>query len=191
MRRGLIAGLAALALVSAGCGGDDDGGEALSDDEYAERFTEICSGFYDEVLEVVEDSTVEGPDDFEGIAEVAQETQEPAQEAADELADLQPPDEIEDEAQELVDNFQERVDLLDDTLDAAEGEDEDELQELTEQSDDLQAEFDELARNDDGPNFPNSLIEAFETEDGEDYVIVVSGFFGSTGRFEVMVDPSL
>ena len=41
--------------------------------------------------------------------------------------------------------------------------------------------------DDSGPEALDSLIEDFEAEDGEDYLIAVTGFGGSTGEFELSV----
>jgi len=45
----------------------------------------------------------------------------------------------------------------------------------------------EVARDDDGGGYPNSLISDFDAEDGEDFLVVVSGFTASTGEFELSI----
>jgi hypothetical protein len=85
MRR-LVAGLAVVGLLmAAGCGGDDD------DSTSSESIEEFCDGF-NEVNEQFSNIDVTDPDALE--------------EALDMLRDLDPPEEIADEYQTVLNGFQ-------------------------------------------------------------------------------------
>jgi hypothetical protein len=86
MRR-LVAGLAVVGLLmAAGCGGDDD-----DDSTSSESIEEFCDGF-NEVNEQFSNIDVTDPDALE--------------EALDMLRDLDPPEEIADEYQTVLNGFQ-------------------------------------------------------------------------------------
>src|SRR5215218_11055438 len=124
--------IAALALVGAGCGGDDGGSssndsdeeesssEPLDEDEFIEQFDESC-------LETQEDLSDISLTDLEELADNGSDAVEREDEGLADLEEITPPEDLQEDVDELLDVLQERRDLLEEAQAAAEDEDEDEV----------------------------------------------------------------
>jgi hypothetical protein len=124
------------ATLVAGCGGDD----RLTREEFVSEAEAICEEF-DQRVEDVPDA--ESADDVERYVD---EVRPVIEEGLDELRALQPPEELEEQWNELMDKNDEAVEVLDDFRQAAASADEARLQEISEEVSRQDAETDRLAR---------------------------------------------
>ena len=109
-KRGLPAMLVAVALIAAGCGGDDDDGEPLSADEYTTQISEILAPVGPELQEI--GGEISGLEDTQTdeIAAGLEETEGVLNDAISEIEALEPPEEAADAQEQLVSAMQGFVD---------------------------------------------------------------------------------
>jgi hypothetical protein len=124
------------AILVAGCGGDD----RLTREEFVSEAEAICEEF-DQRLEDVPEP--ESADDVERFADEARPVIE---DGLAELRALQPPEELEEQWNELMDKNDEALEVLDDLSQAAASADEARLQEISEEASRQDAETDRMAR---------------------------------------------
>ena|SRR5688572_3612980 len=113
----MVRRLTALAMVlavlatGAACGGDDDddgGGEALTEAEFIEQADQICADIEAEVDAQEPETDNPTPEEIE---EYIDDVVVPNfQDQIDQISDLNPPEEIQDEVDELIDAAQEALD---------------------------------------------------------------------------------
>jgi len=112
MRKMMLALLATVALVGAGCGGDDEEAEALTKAEFIEQGNAICA----EGNKEIEAAAQEFPDEpsESEVETFASDTLVPnIQEQIDGLRDLGPPEGDEDTVEEITSSAQEALDQVD------------------------------------------------------------------------------
>jgi hypothetical protein len=139
-----------LALVAVGCGGDDsssgdDGSsddeassEPLDEEEFLAQFDEVC-------IEVSEDlDDLAAPETNEELAEQAGEAIDIASQGIDDLSEITPPEDLQDTVDELLGVLEDRVELFEELQAAAEDDDDDAIEELSDDNADLESEVDEL-----------------------------------------------
>lgn len=126
-------------LGAAACGGG--GGDRLSREELVEQGDAICVDFENRVEEVQE------PQDEGDIARYIDEVRPIVEEGADELDDLNPPEDLEDDYNRWIELNREGLDSFDELSSAAEEGDEQRMQEITADLDGKQAEADRLAES--------------------------------------------
>jgi hypothetical protein len=129
-RLAVVVGVAGLAI--AGCG--DDGGDALSEEEFVEQANEICAEGEAELQEAgaaLDDPTSEDVAEFAGVYE------ENVSDQIDELDDLEAPESIADDVDAVLTDAREAledaVQLLHDDPEAAFAEEEDPFADVNEQ----------------------------------------------------------
>ena len=131
-RLALIA-LVLLVTISA-CGG---GGDPLTAGEYRQEAGAICA----ETQELLDAVSLEGGD----VAGYFEETIPIAEDRRDRLDDLEPPEELEEAHDELIDRLDEIIETAGDLRDAAESGDSEGVQEATGRGQELQRELDAAA----------------------------------------------
>ena len=124
------------AILVAGCGGDD----RLTREEFISEADAICEEF-DQRLEDVPEP--ESADDVERFADEARPVIE---DGLAELRAFQPPEELEEQWNELMDKNDDALEMLDDLSQAAASADEARIQELSEEASRQDAETDRMAR---------------------------------------------
>ncbi len=124
------------AILVAGCGGDD----RLTREEFVSEADAVCEEF-DQRLEDVPGA--ESADDVERFVDEARPVIE---DGLDELRALQPPEELEEQWNAIMDNNDDALELLDDLSQAAASADEARIQELSEEASRKDAETDRMAQ---------------------------------------------
>ena len=110
MRAAVLVVTAALAL--AGCGDDDDGGPSRED------FIAEADALCERLNERVEQVNQTQPTNLEELREVLDEGLEVTDEGLEEFEQLEPPEEIEDEVDEFLDEAREQREVLEDAREA-------------------------------------------------------------------------
>jgi hypothetical protein len=123
-------------VLVAGCGGDD----RLSREEFVSEAEAIC----DEFDQRVED--VDEPQSAEDVERYVNEVRPVIEDGLDELRELQPPEELEEQWDELVARNDESLEVLDDLSQAAADGDEARLQEISDEASRQDNETDRIAR---------------------------------------------
>jgi hypothetical protein len=118
----LLLAVVAVALVAAGCGGDDDDGEALTKNEFIAQGDENCARA-DAELEAAEREAFSGGEPSSAEAErfVTDDLLPNIQGQIDFLRNLNPPEADQDQVNEILDTAQEGVDGLEENPDEIEG----------------------------------------------------------------------
>jgi predicted nuclease with TOPRIM domain len=111
----------ATGLAAAGCGG---GGDRLTREELIQEADATCQDFDQRVEEIDEPQSVE---DIEGYL---QEVRPIVEEGTDELDALEPPEELEDEYNQWIEETRSAVDRFDELEEAAASGDEQRIQEV-------------------------------------------------------------
>jgi hypothetical protein len=128
-------GLGLLIFVS-GCGGDD----GLTREEFISEAEAICEEFDQRVGEVNE------PASADDVERYVNEVRPVVENGLNELTELQPPEELEEQWNELVAMNDESLEALDDLSQAAANRDEARLQEIVEEASRRDSESDSIAR---------------------------------------------
>jgi hypothetical protein len=128
-------GVTAATLV-AGCGGDD----RLTREEFVSEADAICEEFDQRLDDVPE------PESADDVERFADEARPVIEDGLAELRALQPPEELEEQWNELMDKNDEALEVLDDLSQAAASADEARLQEISEEASRQDAETDRMAR---------------------------------------------
>jgi len=134
-----VAGLASLGVAA--CGDDDDGGDALTQEEFVDQGNQICSDGNDELDAAFADL----PDDAEPtpdqISEFADTFEENVSGQIDAIDDLVPPDDIADDVDEILadarDDLDTFVTLIRDDPEAAFAQEEDPFADVSERLTDI------------------------------------------------------
>jgi hypothetical protein len=127
----------AMGLAAAGCGG---GGDKLTRDELVEEADATCAEFDRRVEDVRE------PESLEDIEGYLQEIRPIVEEGTDELAALEPPEELADEYDEWIEATRSGVDRFDELEEAAASGDEQRIQEVLQSLGEGGEEADRLAQ---------------------------------------------
>jgi hypothetical protein len=135
LRACAVPGVAALVLAAA-CGGDD----GLSREEFVSEADAICQEFDQRVDDVEQPQS---PDDVERYVD---EVRPVIEDGLNELEGLQPPEEFEDQWNQLVARNDESLEALDDLRRAAANGDVERLQEISEEASRRDDESDRIAR---------------------------------------------
>lgn len=131
-----IAGAGVLFLAA--CGGD--GGERLSKDEWIEQADAICAQADEDVEALTE------PTQLDEIPEFTDTASEISRGALSDLRALQPPEEDQATVDEMLDLVKHQIEIGEQIGEAAEDGDQDEVQRLADESDPIESEADEKAR---------------------------------------------
>lgn len=135
--RSISALMAATALALAACGGGDDGGSALSEDDLVDELTDICEDAQRD-LQRLDDPTEDNYDDVGADAAKVYE------DVLEQLRALTPPEDLARDFGDFVDNIAEQLEQAEALADAGDfGEAEDALNEIA----DLAADQSELAQD--------------------------------------------
>jgi hypothetical protein len=126
----------AMGLAAAGCGGDD----RLTREQLVEEADATCADFDQRIEEIDEP---ESPEDIEGYV---QEIRPIVEEGTDELDALQPPEELEDEYDQWIQETRSAIDMLDELEEAAASGDEQRIQEVLQGAGEGGEEADRLAQ---------------------------------------------
>jgi len=126
----------AMGLAAAGCGGDD----RLTREELVEEADATCADFDQRIEEIDEP---ESPEDIEGYV---QEIRPIVEEGTDELDALQPPEELEDDYDQWIQETRSAIDMLDELEEAAASGDEQRIQEVLQGAGEGGEEADRLAQ---------------------------------------------
>ena len=110
----------AMGLAAAGCGG---GGDRLSRDELIEEADATCAEFDQRIEEVQE------PESLDDIERYVQEIRPIVEEGTDQLVDLEPPEELQDEYDDWIAATRSGVERLDEVEEAAASGDQQQIQE--------------------------------------------------------------
>jgi hypothetical protein len=124
------------AILVAGCGGDD----RLTREEFVSEADAICEEFDQRLDDVPE------PESADDVERFADEARPVIEDGLAELRALQPPEELEEQWNELMDKNDEALEVLDDLSQAAASADEARLQEISEEASRQDAETDRIAR---------------------------------------------
>ncbi len=136
-RSTLLLFLGAFALFAVGCGG---GGSELSEDEFIDEFDDVCGEVTDDLDAIeAEFADLEG-DDFDGAADLSEEAGEVLSDGIDELSGVDPPEDLQDELDELLGLLEDRADLWPDLAEAFEDEDEEAVLDLLDEVPELDAD---------------------------------------------------
>ena len=178
-RIGGLAVSAILILSLTACGDDDDVEDAFdAAEDLASDFDESDFSDLSDFGSDFSDFSDFGSDfDFGGVTDACAEA-----DGGDDISTGDSVDgEIEDSQEVVSYQFTGGGDTIDVAVDQA---DDSQLDPIVTICD---SDGEEVARDDDGGGFPNSLISDFDADDGEDYLIVVSAFAG-TGEYELAID---
>jgi hypothetical protein len=126
-----------LAMAAAGCGG---GGDRLTQEEFASQANAICQDFEQKIDDL---GAPENLDDIEGFADEAAEI---AGDGRDELAGLNPPEDLEADYARLLETLDEAIENIERIGDAAADGDEAEVQRIAEEGEAEDEDSDRLAR---------------------------------------------
>lgn len=127
----------AAALTAAGCGGGDD---RLSRDELASRADAICAKYEKELDKLAE------PQSIDEVTQLATDAKPIVEDGVDELDDLQPPEELEDEYDRWIAMNRDSVAAIDDLREAAADGDEARVQQVVREAEEKESEADDLAK---------------------------------------------
>jgi hypothetical protein len=127
----------AMGLAAAGCGGGDD---RLTSEELVEQADATCADFDQRIEEVDE------PESPEDIERYVQEIRPIVEEGTDELAELQPPEELEDEYDQWIQETRSAIDMFDELEEAAASGDEERIQEVLQSAGEGGEDADRLAQ---------------------------------------------
>jgi hypothetical protein len=126
----------AMGLAAAGCGGD---GDRLTREELIEEADATCADFDRQIEEVEE------PQSLDDVERYVQEVRPIVEDGTDELAELEPPEELQGEYDEWVEAMRSSVDRFDELEEAAASGDEQRIQEVFESAGEGGEETDRLA----------------------------------------------
>jgi hypothetical protein len=126
----------AMGLAAAGCGGDD----RLTREELVEEADATCADFDQRIEEVGE------PESPEDIERYVQEIRPIVEEGTDELDALEPPEELEDEYDQWIQETRSAIDMFDELEEAAASGDEQRIQEVLQGAGEGGEEADRLAQ---------------------------------------------
>jgi hypothetical protein len=126
-----------LAVIAAGCGGED----SLSEEDFLAQFDEICLEVSDDIQAIGEPATTEE------LAEQAGEAVDIASQGVEDLSELSPPEDLQDTVDELLEVLEQRVELFEDLQAAAEDDDNDAIESLAEDNAELESEVDGLGED--------------------------------------------
>jgi hypothetical protein len=130
------------ALALAGCGGDGSGGgDRLSAREFRDQANAICADLAADLEALGEGDTV--PE----LTEQLEQGRERFEEALADLRDLQPPEDLEEDYDRLLETGDDAVELIDQMQQAAEDEDFEEVQRIAEEGEQQDEASDEIARD--------------------------------------------
>ena len=140
MRAGGVVALLGAALVLAGCGGEDGGGQ-LSAEELRSQADAICARYDDEFNALGEPTSADELDAFldDAIPLVEEQTNE--------LEELDPPDELADDWNRAMAVQREGLANVRALQDAVQNGDATQIQELLAKAESIRAESDQLARD--------------------------------------------
>jgi len=127
----------ALGLLAAGCGGGDAG--KLSKEEYVSKLNAICADFNAKQKEIGV------PQSIPEVAEKGPEIIDEFDKALDKVKDLEPPDEIADQANRFIELTDQQRDLVQELIDAAKDNDAARLREIGSKIEPIDAEADQIA----------------------------------------------
>jgi len=127
----------AMGLVAAGCGG---GSGRLTREELIEEADATCAEFDRQIEDVQE------PESLDDIERYVQEIRPIVEEGTNELDDLEPPEELEDEYDDWIEATRSAVDRFDELEEAAASGDEQRIQEVLEGGAEGGEEADRLAQ---------------------------------------------
>jgi hypothetical protein len=113
----------AICLAAAGCGG---GGDGLTREELIEEADATCAEFDQQIEDVAE------PESLDDIERYIQEIRPIVEEGTDELDELEPPEELEDEYNDWIEATRSGVEQFDELEEAAASGDEQRIQEVFE-----------------------------------------------------------
>lgn len=127
----------AMGLAAAGCGGGDD---RLTREELVEQADATCADFDQRIEEIDE------PKSPEDIERYVQEIRPIVEEGTDELDSLQPPEELEDDYDQWIQETRSAIDMFDELEEAAASGDEQRIQEVLQGAGEGGEEADRLAQ---------------------------------------------
>jgi hypothetical protein len=128
------------ALLTAGCGGGDGDGDRLSRDELIAEADAICAKYQEQL------DALATPESLEDIERLAEEGKPIVEEGVNELKALEPPEDLEDEWDELMEHNDASVALIDELSAAATSGDLARVQEIADEAQRQDEETDQLAR---------------------------------------------
>jgi hypothetical protein len=130
--RSLAASLAAAAVLvgGGGCGG----GDRLSKAEYEEKMQEVGAS-----LERSFEAIGDNPDSLDQLSEALGKSQDELREAADELEDVEPPENVEDAHDDVVDGLRGVADQFGELVEATEEGDPEEIEQFMKDFEDSDA----------------------------------------------------
>ncbi len=139
--------VAACALVVAcGGGGGDDGGSdvaEVTEDEFVDEFNDVCEELGEDLVDYQTDVGEVDDEDVEGLVGLLEGTGEIYADAVDDLGEIDVPEDLQDEVDELLDLMEERADLTPDVIEALEEDDDSAFDEAIEEGAELADELDE------------------------------------------------
>jgi hypothetical protein len=128
----------AMGLAAAGCGGD--GGDRLTREELIEEADATCTEFDQRIDEIDE------PESLDDIEAYVQEIRPIVEEGTDELDELQPPEELEDDYDRWIEETRSAIARFDELEEAAASGDEQRIQEVIQSVGEGGEEADRLAQ---------------------------------------------
>lgn len=134
---GYAAAVVAAAALGAACGGS--GGDGLSREELASRADEICARYEKELNALAEPSSIEE------VKQLADEAKPVIERGVNELDDLQPPDDLQEDYDRWIELNRENLDVVDKLGAAAQDGDVQRVQEILQEAQAKEAEADRLA----------------------------------------------
>jgi hypothetical protein len=142
----IFVGALLLTAAFAGCGGSDDGSEALSKEEFIAQADQICADFRADSreMEAAFDAAAEA-DDLEAAADVVAENAGMMDAAVEEFATLTPPEEDQETIDEFVSLSREQVEVANELAEAIRADDEAAVKAADEEGTALDDEADAIA----------------------------------------------
>jgi hypothetical protein len=126
-------------VALAGCGGGDGGGDRLSRDEFVAQADAICKDYEARLDELG------APQTQEELAEFADKSVPIAQEGQEKLAELNPPEDLQDEYDDWLEQGDKAVDIVQRLERAAADGDQQEIQEIAQEAEAADQRSQELA----------------------------------------------
>ena len=130
-------------VMLAGCGGGDgDGGNGgtLTSEELATQANAICADTEEQI------DAIDTPQTLDELADSTEQVQSIFEEGLDDMRQLEPPADLQDEFDEFISVNEDQVVLLGDLADAARAGDEAKVAQISEDGEQSETRSDELAR---------------------------------------------
>jgi hypothetical protein len=133
-----------LALAAVGCGGGDS---EVSEDEFIDEFDSVCEDLNDELDDIEADVGDLEDDDVEGVDDLVEEAGEVFSDGIDELSEIDPPEDLQDDVEELLGLLRDRAEVSDDLTEALDDVDSEAIEDAFDEIEELDADIQDVSED--------------------------------------------